>query len=88
MRAAVLDEPGRPLRVAEVAEPLPGPGQLLLRVEACGVCRTDLHLRDGEVEALMVYDHVGVSVLKKAWINLDAVWAGAFVLAGVLTLFT
>src|SRR4051794_27417875 len=38
--------------------------------------------------ALMVYDHVGVSVLKKTWINLDAVWAGAFVLAGVLTLFT
>ena len=50
-RAALLDEPGRPLRVAEVAEPSPGPGQLLLRVEACGVCRTDLHLRDGEVEA-------------------------------------
>jgi hypothetical protein len=40
------------------------------------------------VVALMVYDHVGVSVLKKAWINLDAVWAGAFVLAGVLTMFT
>jgi propanol-preferring alcohol dehydrogenase len=51
VRAAVLDEPGRPLRVAEVAEPSPGPGQLRLRVEACGVCRTDLHLRDGEVEA-------------------------------------
>jgi propanol-preferring alcohol dehydrogenase len=51
VRAAVLDAPGRPLRVAEVAEPSPGPGQLLLRVEACGVCRTDLHLRDGEVEA-------------------------------------
>ena len=31
---------------------------------------------------------LGVAVLKKAWINLDAVWAGAFVLAGVLTLFT
>jgi hypothetical protein len=40
------------------------------------------------VIALMVYDHVGVAALKKAWINLDAVWAGAFVLAGVLTLFT
>jgi hypothetical protein len=40
------------------------------------------------VVALMVYDHVGVNVLKKTWINLDAVWAGAFVLAGVLTLFT
>ena len=38
--------------------------------------------------ALLVYDHVGVNVLKKAWINLDALWAGAFVLAGVLTLFT
>jgi hypothetical protein len=40
------------------------------------------------VVALVVYDKVGVAVLKKAWINLDAVWAGAFVLAGVLTLFT
>ena len=40
------------------------------------------------VVAVMVYDHVGVSVLKKAWLNLDWVWAGAFVLAGVLTLFT
>ena len=38
--------------------------------------------------ALVVYDKVGVAVLRKAWINLDAVWAGAFVLAGVLTLFT
>ena len=40
------------------------------------------------VVALMVYDHVGVNVLRKAWINLDWVWAGAFVLAGVLTMFT
>jgi len=40
------------------------------------------------VVALLVYDHVGVNVLKKSWINLDAVWAGAFVVAGVLTLFT
>ena len=50
MRAALLDEPGRPLRAAEVPEPEPGPGRLLLRVHACGVCRTDLHLRDGELE--------------------------------------
>ena len=49
MRGALLDQPGRPLRVAEVAEPVAGPGQLLLRVLACGVCRTDLHLRDGEL---------------------------------------
>lgn len=51
MRAALLDEPGRPLRVGDVPEPVAAPGQLKLRVEACGVCRTDLHLRDGEVEA-------------------------------------
>ena len=50
MRAALLDSPGRPLRVADVAEPAPRPGQVLLRVHACGVCRTDLHLRDGELE--------------------------------------
>jgi propanol-preferring alcohol dehydrogenase len=49
VRAALLDQPGRPLRVAEVEEPVAGRGQLKLRVEACGVCRTDLHLRDGEL---------------------------------------
>jgi alcohol dehydrogenase, propanol-preferring len=50
MRAALLEQPGRPLRLADVPEPVPGPGQLRLRVEACGVCRTDLHLRDGELD--------------------------------------
>jgi alcohol dehydrogenase, propanol-preferring len=51
MRAMVLDAPGRPLRAAELPEPEPGPGQIKVRVHACGVCRTDLHLRDGEVPA-------------------------------------
>jgi propanol-preferring alcohol dehydrogenase len=51
MRAVLLDAPGRPLRPAEVPEPVAGPGQVKLRVHACGVCRTDLHLRDGEVAA-------------------------------------
>jgi len=50
VRATVLDQPGSPLRVTELADPEPGPGQLLVAVEACGVCRTDLHLRDGELE--------------------------------------
>jgi propanol-preferring alcohol dehydrogenase len=45
----VLDAPGQPLRAAELPDPVPGPGELLLRVRACGVCRTDLHLRDGEL---------------------------------------
>src|SRR3954469_22606205 len=46
----LLDRPGSPLRVADVPEPEAGPARLRLRVEACGVCRTDLHLRDGELE--------------------------------------
>jgi propanol-preferring alcohol dehydrogenase len=46
----VLDRPGTPLRAAELPDPEPGPGQVLLRVRACGVCRTDLHVSDGEVE--------------------------------------
>src|SRR3954453_6700181 len=50
MRAMLLDRPGAPLRAAEVDVPEPGPGQVRLRVHACGVCRTDLHLRDGELE--------------------------------------
>ena len=47
----MLDAPREPLRAAELADPEPGPGQVLLRMRACGVCRTDLHLLDGEVEA-------------------------------------
>jgi propanol-preferring alcohol dehydrogenase len=49
MRAMVLEAPGEPLRAAEVPDPVPGPGQVLVRVAACGVCRTDLHLVDGEL---------------------------------------
>ena len=51
MRAAVLTEPGAPLQLRELPEPEPRPGQVALTVRACGVCRTDLHLRDAEIEA-------------------------------------
>jgi alcohol dehydrogenase, propanol-preferring len=49
MRAMVLEATGRPLAERELQDPEPGPGQLLLRVRACGVCRTDLHVFDGEL---------------------------------------
>ena len=49
MRAMLLEAPGRPLRMAELPVPEPGPGQVLLRVRACAVCRTDLHVIDGEL---------------------------------------
>jgi alcohol dehydrogenase, propanol-preferring len=45
----VLDGPSRPLRAAVVPDPVAGPGQVLLRIAACGVCRTDLHIVDGEL---------------------------------------
>jgi alcohol dehydrogenase, propanol-preferring len=51
MRAAILERPGQPLRVSELPAPDPGKGQLLLKVQACAVCRTDLHLRDREIPA-------------------------------------
>jgi alcohol dehydrogenase, propanol-preferring len=50
MRAMVFHEVGQPLRLEERSIPQPGPGELLIRVRACGVCRTDLHLLDGEVD--------------------------------------
>lgn len=49
MRAMVFEGVGRPLRLEERPRPAPSSRELLLRVEACGVCRTDLHLLDGEV---------------------------------------
>jgi alcohol dehydrogenase, propanol-preferring len=49
MRAMILEAAGQPLRPAEIPKPEPGPGQLLVEVKACGVCRTDLHIVDGEL---------------------------------------
>ncbi len=53
MKAAVLHDPGsiskRPLQISEVPQPEVQPGQVLLRVRACGVCRTDLHIVEGEL---------------------------------------
>ena len=49
MKAMVLDGPGQPLRLAEFPRPEPGPGQVLLRVRACAICRTDLHIVDGDL---------------------------------------
>src|SRR6185312_520392 len=55
MRAAILDsrrKPPRELTVEQIPIPQPEPGHVLLRVRACGICRTDLHIIDGELPAL------------------------------------
>ncbi len=49
MRAMVMDSAGRPLRRIALAVPTPGPDQVLIRVHACAVCRTDLHVIDGDL---------------------------------------
>jgi propanol-preferring alcohol dehydrogenase len=52
MKAAMLREIGKPLTIEEVPTPEPGPGQVLIRVEACGVCHSDLHLAQGDWDLL------------------------------------
>ena len=49
MRAMILERQREPLRLVELPDPEPGPGQVLIEVRACGVCRTDLHIVDGEL---------------------------------------
>jgi propanol-preferring alcohol dehydrogenase len=68
VRAMLLDAPGRPLRRADIPRPEPGPGQVLLAVAACGVCRTDLHVLDGELASpklplVLGHEIVGTVVL-------------------------
>src|ERR1700744_3475489 len=49
MRAMILEAPGPALREADLSRPVPGPEQILIQVRACAVCRTDLHVVDGEL---------------------------------------
>jgi len=49
MLAMILNRPKQPLQLVRLPDPVPGKGQLLLKVHACGVCRTDLHVVDGEL---------------------------------------
>jgi alcohol dehydrogenase, propanol-preferring len=52
MFAMQLSRPGQPLRPSQRPDPVPGPGQVLIKVSCCGVCRTDLHIVDGDLPAL------------------------------------
>jgi propanol-preferring alcohol dehydrogenase len=50
MKAMVLENAGTPLRSVDLPVPAPGEGEILIKVEACGICRTDLHILDGELD--------------------------------------
>src|SRR5438132_6710422 len=74
MRAMLLEAAGRPLREATVPVPKPGPGQLLIQVRACGVCRTDLHVADGELpnpKLPLVLGHEIVGTVAEAGAGVD-----------------
>ncbi len=75
----LFDSVGSPLRLAELPVPEPQPGQLLLRVHACGVCRTDLHLLDGEVavrEPPRVFGHQVVATVVEDGRRVGVPWLG------------
>jgi len=75
----VLDRPGQPLRAAGVPEPQPGPGDVLVRVHTCGVCRTDLHIFDGELtepKLPLVLGHQIVGTVEAAGPEVEGVRVG------------
>lgn len=77
-RAMVLGGPGRAFELVEREPPAAGPGQLLLEVRACGVCRTDLHLLDGELDfpAPRVLGHQIVGVVAGEGRRVGVPWLG------------
>ena len=69
MRAAVLRKVGTPLDITDVPVPEPGPGEVLVRVRTCGICRTDLHVVDGELPVPrlpLVPGHQVVGIVERA----------------------
>jgi alcohol dehydrogenase, propanol-preferring len=79
MQAMVLSGPGEPLSAEDVPRPEPGPGQLRVRVEACGVCRTDLHVVDGELpdpKLPLVLGHQIVGVVDDLAVGVENVAIG------------
>ena len=69
MRAMVFEKPGKPLEMRDLPIPEPKEGQILLKVHACGVCRTDLHIIDGELDqpkVPLVPGHQIVATVEKA----------------------
>jgi alcohol dehydrogenase, propanol-preferring len=79
MRAMLLMAPGRPLEEHELPVPEPGAGEVLVRVAACGVCRTDLHVTDGELpdpKLPLVLGHQIVGRIEESGERIGIPWLG------------
>jgi propanol-preferring alcohol dehydrogenase len=80
MKAMVLEKPGTPLVLKTLADPRPGPGEIRIRVEACAVCRTDLHVVDGELghpKLPLIPGHEIVGVVETVGENVDRTLVGS-----------
>ncbi|MDD1758188.1 MAG: zinc-dependent alcohol dehydrogenase family protein [Methanotrichaceae archaeon] len=71
MQAMILKKPGEPLQMKELPVPIPGSEEVLIRVRACGICRTDLHIVDGELPRIKLplipgHEIIGTVVKKGA----------------------
>ena len=79
MRAMLLRAQREPMAMADLPVPAPGPDEVLVRVHACGVCRTDLHIVDGELtepNLPLVLGHMIVGTVEQAGERVDGVVAG------------
>jgi len=80
MQAAVVEQFGKPLVIKELAIPEPGPGQILVKTEACGVCHTDLHAADGDwpLKPALPFTpgHEGIGIVTKLGSGVTAVKIG------------
>jgi propanol-preferring alcohol dehydrogenase len=83
MRAMVLEEIGRPLALKEVPCPVPDEFEVLIKVEVCGVCRTDLHIIDGELQVPpklpLILGHQVVGMIEKIGKNVSKYHVGDYV---------
>jgi propanol-preferring alcohol dehydrogenase len=84
MRAAVLRAHGQPLEMAELPIPEPGPGQVLVRLQACGVCHSDVHIRAGTVASAatpsgLILGHEGVGRVVACGEGVDPTLQGGMV---------
>src|SRR5258706_13360150 len=79
MHAMVLAEPGRPLALTELPRPRPNADELLLKVDCCAVCRTDLHVVDGELgdpKLPLIPGHQIVGIVEETGERAGVPWLG------------
>jgi alcohol dehydrogenase, propanol-preferring len=76
MRAMVLEKPRQTLQLRDVPKPMPAPGQLLIRVSACAICRTDLHIVDAELPNPKLPLILGHQVVGRVEENITEMWEG------------